>query len=71
MVHGIPYELSRQNALTAADLLASRTAPDSIDGKNQCGLSLGDPIAADRTVFLMESRGDPAVGRDHRMMLGQ
>ena len=55
--HGTLYEFFRHDALNAANFFAPRGEPDPTYERNQFGLSLGGPIATDRTFFFVDYEG--------------
>ena len=55
--HGTLYEFYRHDALNAANFFAPRGESDPTYERNQFGLSLGGPIATDRTFFFVDYEG--------------
>ena len=56
-LHGTLYEFFRHDGLNAANFFAPRGEPDPTYERNQFGLSLGGPIASDRTFFFVDYEG--------------
>ncbi|MDP6581497.1 MAG: TonB-dependent receptor [Vicinamibacterales bacterium] len=56
-LHGTVYEFFRNDALNATNFFAPRNEPAPTLERNQFGLSLGGPIATDRTFFFVDYEG--------------